>query len=300
MGSQTAAGQNVSDPARRLPRMRRPGQPTPPMVPDALGRAINRTDRLDALTRELRDAGKQGRTSAWLAERLGVSARTVKRDIAALQQTGVPIRASSGPQGGYVMDAAIDYSNRPLTFTADEVLAVVVGLQAVPDQPFGAAARTAVGKLLHALTPEGRADIARLAERVWIRPGEPAAEADDAVREAISTAVRERQLVLLDYQPAEGPPRLIKQVEPLGFAHSLGHWFVLAWSRDDDGGRWFRLDWIAAAQPTHERFEPRDVREVFGTTPAQPSAADTAADTAAGTQSGTQSGTRADAATPTT
>lgn len=271
MGSQAAAGHDVSDPTRRLPRMRRPGQPSTPLVPDALGRAVNRTNRLDALTRELRDAGKQGRTSAWLAERLGVSARTVKRDIAALQQTGVPIRASSGPQGGYVMDAAIDYTNRPLTFTADEVLAVVVGLQAVPDQPFAAAARTAVAKLLHAMTPEGRADISPLAERVWIRPGEPAAAGDDTVREVITAAVRQRHLVLLDYQPAEGPPRLIRQVEPLGFAHSLGQWFVLAWCRDDDGGRWFRLDWITAAQATHERFEPRDVREVFGSTPAQPS-----------------------------
>lgn len=260
MGSQATA--QDSDTSSRLPRMRRPGQQPTPLVPDALGRAVHRSNRLETLTKELRAAGKQGRTSAWLAERLGVSARTVKRDVAALQQAGVPIRASSGPQGGYVMDDAP--ANLPLTLTADEALAIVVGLQAVPDQPFASAARAAVVKLLQTLTPDGRAEVSRLAERVWIRPGEPSPSADESVRDVLTQAIRQRNLVLLDYQPPEGPPTLIRQVEPLGFAHSFGHWFVLAWCREDDAGRWFRLDRVTAAQRTHEMFEPRDVREVFG------------------------------------
>lgn len=256
----------------RLPHPRRPGLPPSTQVSDALGRAVNRSSRLDTLTKELRAAGGQGRTSSWLADRLGVSARTIKRDVMALQQAGVPIRATSGPQGGYVIDPT---GQRPLTLTADEALAAVVGLQAVPDQPFAPARSSAVAKILRAVAPERRAEVAQLADRVWIRPGEPPAASDGPIRQVLTDALRDRRVVLIDHEPADrtdaeagadGATAAVTatvQVEPLGFAHSRGQWFVLAWSRDDDAGRWFPLDHIRAAQSTHETFEPRDVREVF-------------------------------------
>jgi predicted DNA-binding transcriptional regulator YafY len=268
MGSQATAQQNDPGTDRQLPRPRRPGGPPTPLVPDALGRAVNRTDRLDALTHELREAGRHGRTSAWLAERLGVSARTVKRDVTALQQAGVPIRASSGPQGGYVID-----SNGPhhhsLALTADETLAVIVGLQAVSDQPLAKAGRSAMSKILTLLSQEQRADVDGLANRIWIRPGEVIADPDESIREVLVRATRDHQVVLIDYEPDKSPPTLTRQVEPLGFAHSHGSWFFLAWCRDEKAGRWFRLDHITAVEATHETFTPRDIRGVFTPTPEQ-------------------------------
>ncbi|PZF83037.1 helix-turn-helix transcriptional regulator [Jiangella anatolica] len=276
MGSQgqATAQHDTTEAPSRLPRMRRPAGPAGPPartpsarrgpVPADTGRA-SRSIRLDSLARELHAAGRQGRTSSWLAERLGVSARTVKRDVIALQQSGVPIRASSGPQGGYVIDQA---GQRNLTLTPDEALAIVVGLQAVPDQPFAAAGAAAAAKVLRAVPPDRRAEVTDVAERIWIRPGEPAPEADDGVRSVLATAIREHRVVLLDHAPADdGEVALTEQVEPLGFAHSRGAWFVLAWSREADAGRWFQLDHVSAAQPTHETFQPRDVREIFRPVP---------------------------------
>ncbi|WP_298329154.1 HTH domain-containing protein [Haloactinopolyspora sp.] len=260
MGSQGAtARRDRAQTARSVPRMRRPASP---LVPEALGRAVNRSDRLDALTRELRAAGGDGRTSAWLAERLGVSARTVKRDVTALQQAGVPIKAASGPQGGYSLADVPGAGSGGLT--TDEAIAVVVALQATPDQPFAAAGRGAVSKILRSLSPGERAEVARVAERIWIRPGEPTPTAEDTVRDVLTRAARECRVVVLDYDPGDGSAALTLQVESLGFAHSRGQWFALMWCRELEGGRWLRLDQIAAVQLTHETYEPRDVRDVFG------------------------------------
>ena len=56
---------------------------------------MNRTDRLHALSEELRRAGQHGRTAARLAGWLEVSTRTIKRDVAALQQAGLPVWSPS-------------------------------------------------------------------------------------------------------------------------------------------------------------------------------------------------------------
>ena len=283
MGSQgqATAQHDTTDAPSRLPRMRRSAEtpPAPRRAPsgprpspggtrpgpgDTGGRA-SRSTRLDSLVRELHAAGRQGRTSSWLAERLGVSARTVKRDVIALQQAGVPIRASSGPQGGYVIDQS---GQRALSLTPDEALAIVVGLQAVPDQPFAAAGASAAAKVLRAVPPDRRADVTAVAERIWIRPGEPEPPHDDAVRTVLADAIRDHRVVLLDHAVAGDGETLTEQVEPLGFAHSLGAWFVLVWSRESDAGRWLQLDHVSAAQPTHETFTPRDVREIFRPVPA--------------------------------
>lgn len=60
---------------------------------------MNRTDRLYALTEELRRVAPRARTARQLADRFEVSVRTIERDLSALQQSGVPIWASTGPSG---------------------------------------------------------------------------------------------------------------------------------------------------------------------------------------------------------
>ncbi|MEV7965581.1 WYL domain-containing protein [Sphaerisporangium sp. NPDC088356] len=65
---------------------------------------MNRTDRLHALIQELRAISPRCRSARELSARLGVSVRTVERDISALQQSGMPIYAEAGASGGYVID----------------------------------------------------------------------------------------------------------------------------------------------------------------------------------------------------
>ncbi|NKY39299.1 HTH domain-containing protein, partial [Cellulomonas septica] len=67
---------------------------------------MNRTDRLYAMAEELRRVGPRGTTSARLARLFEVTARTVKRDVSALQQAGLPVVAQAGAGGGYVLVGA--------------------------------------------------------------------------------------------------------------------------------------------------------------------------------------------------
>ena len=65
---------------------------------------VKRKDRLAALEDDLRSAAPDPRTAPSLAERFGVSVRTIERDLVELQRSGVPIWARPGPLGGYTVD----------------------------------------------------------------------------------------------------------------------------------------------------------------------------------------------------
>jgi len=90
--------------------------------------AMNRTDRLYALVEELRAVAPRVRSVRWLAQRFEVHARTIERDLSALQQAGVPIWATPGRHGGYALDPRM--SLPPLNFTPAEAAAIAVAMAA--------------------------------------------------------------------------------------------------------------------------------------------------------------------------
>ena len=110
---------------------------------------MNRTDRLYALVEELRACAPRRRSARELALLYEVSARTIERDIGALQQAGVPIYADAGRSGGYTVDKSLTLP--PLNFSPAEVVAVAVALAQVNVGPFEGAARSAVRKIVAAM-----------------------------------------------------------------------------------------------------------------------------------------------------
>jgi predicted DNA-binding transcriptional regulator YafY len=223
---------------------------------------VNRTERLYAIAEELRSAGPAGRTSRWLAQRLEVSVRTVKRDVDALLQAGVPIWAQAGPGGGYVLDAAGTLP--PLNVTAAEAAAIAVALAALPALPFAADARSALSKVLAAM-PEAERDRAEaIAGRLWLRA--PEQPPRPAVARVLDEAVRGRLVVALRYTSADGA-ETERTVEPVALAATRGHWYLLAWCRWRRAPRWFRTDRITTAHLTTERAPEHDAATMFGTPP---------------------------------
>ncbi len=223
---------------------------------------MNRTDRLFGIVTELRLAGNNGRTSQSLAELFEISPRTIKRDITALQEAGLPIWSTPGPGGGYrIFNTATD--DVDLTLTTTEAAAIAVALRSPSDLPFATEARTALNKVLASLSIEERADVDDLVGRIWTRrPPRP--------RHAriIDQAIQDRLVVSIDYRGADEHPTT-RDVDPLQLALTAGHWYLVGFCRLRSAGRWFRLDRITSARLTTETAEDHDIAAVIGTPPAE-------------------------------
>jgi predicted DNA-binding transcriptional regulator YafY len=222
---------------------------------------VNRTDRLYALVEELRAVAPRARTAYQLAERFEVSVRTIERDILALQESGVPIWATPGPGGGYAADPAMTLP--PLNLSAQEATAIAVALAASGPIPFAGAARTALHKLVVAMSAASRNDARELVGRIHLLRQRGELDATPVVR-AVEDAVAERRVLELDYTDRTGQRTERRLVEPYGLAGAEHHWYLMAWCRLRDGGRTFRLDRIRAARVTGEAVPPRELHEVAG------------------------------------
>lgn len=224
---------------------------------------MNRTDRLYAIVETLRAASSLGRTCAWLAERFEVSTRTIKRDIRALVEAGVPVVSFDGRGAGYSLHR--NASLPPLAFTGGEAIAIAIALAAEPQLPFGLDGRAALTKVVAAMTPTQKDELGDLAHRVWMRVPTPRARPTSA--RTIDEAIRQKNVVLIDYVDGRGNRTSGRPIEPMALARTFGHWYVLAWCRRQRAGRWFRLDRIPRARPTREAVRERSLTDVFGEPP---------------------------------
>jgi predicted DNA-binding transcriptional regulator YafY len=223
---------------------------------------VNRTERLYAIAEELRAAGPSGRTGTWLARRLEVSTRTIKRDIEALLQAGLPLWAQAGPGGGYVLDAAGTLP--PLNVTGAEAAAIAVALAALPELPFAVDGRSALSKVLAAMPDAERERAEDIASRLWLRT--PEQPPRPAVARALDEAVRRRQVVVIGHEDENGA-LTERAVEPVGLAATHGHWYLMAWCRLRTAPRWFRTDRITSAHLTAEAAPAHDAATMFGVPP---------------------------------
>ncbi len=227
---------------------------------------VNRTERLYAIVEELRANGRRGRTAKWLARRFEVSARTIKRDIVALQSAGTPIAGQDGRGGGYQISGD---ALPPITLTSAEAAAIAVALGADLELPFAPDGRSALTKLLRTMSASQKAEVARIAERVWVR----ASSVDwrgttSTCARTIDEAVRRGVAVTIDYEDGAGRLTQRRRIDPLAIARTGGRWYVLGWCYVREAGRWFRFDRIRRATLTRTPVQPRELLQVFGEPPA--------------------------------
>jgi predicted DNA-binding transcriptional regulator YafY len=199
---------------------------------------VRRADRLFLIVHQLR--GRRVTPARRLAAALGVSLRTVYRDVADLQLAGVPIEGEAGL--GYALRKGSDVP--PLMFTREELEALVVGArftEAFAGRRLGRAAQQALTKIEAVLPPGLRAR----SERSRILA--PRMEARNELRERLDHlhgAIDERRVVRLGYATPNGAATQ-RDVEPLCLAFWGQAWTLGGWCRLRVDFRNFRLDRIA-------------------------------------------------------
>ena len=219
---------------------------------------MRRADRLFQIVQYLR--GGRLVTAARLAERLEVSERTIYRDIADLQSTGVPIDGEAGI--GYIMRSGFDLP--PLMFTRDEIVALVTGARMVRAWG-GTAMITAAEEALvkiEAVLPE--AERSRVGETKIFSPrvGQPGQAS--ALIDQCEQAIDRKEIVALHYCDENGVVT-DRNVQPLGLWFWGKVWTLVGWCELRDDFRAFRLDRISDLVPTGEiyKLDPESSLEEF-------------------------------------
>jgi predicted DNA-binding transcriptional regulator YafY len=208
-----------------------------------------------------------------LAKRLGVSPRTLRRDVDRLRDLGYPVAAHRGVDGGYQLAAGAALP--PLVVDDEEAVAIAVGLRLAaqgggPGTVAEAAAR-ALAKVSQVMPPRLRRHLEAVAamteSATW---GNDAPVAPDVLA-AAAIACRDAERIRFSYTAASGE-RTRRHVEPHRLVVLDRRWYLVAYDLDRQDWRTFRLDRITpSSQPagrvvatgsveaTGARFRPREV-----------------------------------------
>jgi predicted DNA-binding transcriptional regulator YafY len=209
---------------------------------------------LYALVEELRAVAPRPRSARWLADRFEVSARTVERDISALQQSGVPVYAEPGRTGGYCLDKA--HTLPPVNLTPSEAVAMAVALRRMEDTPFRVTAGAALRKLVAAMQADDAVAAHDLASRIHLLDDAGPAP---AMPQMVADAVQSRRVLRIGYDDRAGAITS-REIEPLGYVGKADQWYLVAWCRLRDALRAFRIDRITSVTATAEVPPRRPLR----------------------------------------
>src|SRR6478752_6296133 len=191
-----------------------------------------------------------------LAGRLGVTERTVRRDVERLRELGYRIESISGSAGGYRLEAGSAVP--PLLLTDDEAVAMAIGLRVAASHRLLSGAETtvtALAKLEQVLPAPLRRRVNALAETVQptgIRAG--AAVSSELLGE-LALATRDHERVRFTYTSASGEA-MTRRVEPHALAPAERHWYLLCWDLERDDWRTFRVDRLSEVEHTRVLFTP--------------------------------------------
>lgn len=192
-----------------------------------------------------------------LAERLGVSDRTLRRDVDKLRALDYPVRAIKGRGGGYRLGDGARLP--PLQLAADEAVAAAIGLSTAASSNVhgvGEAALRALGKLEKILPSRLRGGIEQLGASVVHVPGSAAVE--PSVLVTLAGACLDSFRIRFDYVRGDGTESS-REVEPYRLVTWVGHWYLIAWDLMREDWRTFRVDRLRPRVPLGPRFTPRDL-----------------------------------------
>ncbi|WP_017241567.1 helix-turn-helix transcriptional regulator [Streptomyces sp. SS] len=193
-----------------------------------------------------------------LADRLGVTPRTVRRDVDRLRELGYPVHATPGTGGGYQLGAGAELP--PLLLDDEEAVAVAVGLRAAAGQGvegIGESSVRALAKLEQVLPGRLRRRISALNTFTVPMMRTPKDRVDPAVLTELANACRDGERLRFAYRDHGGASSR-RTVEPHRLVCTERRWYLVAWDLDRGDWRTFRADRIEPKPPHGPRFPPRE------------------------------------------
>jgi len=197
-------------------------------------------------------------TGTELADRLGVTARTVRNDVARLRELGYPVDARPGATGGYRLGTS--GALPPLLLDEEEAVAVAVGLRTAANGSIAGIEETSVralAKLQQVLPARLRHRVAAFRSYALAVPSR-GPQVDPDVLTVIAIACRDHERLRFDYRTHSGAGSR-RSAEPYRLVNDRRRWYLLAWDLERDDWRTFRVDRIVPRPPTGPRFTPREL-----------------------------------------
>ena len=192
-----------------------------------------------------------------LAARLGVTERTVRRDVDRLRELGYRIESLPGVTGGYRLEAGAALP--PLLLSDEEAVAIAVGLRVAATQRLVGGpdtTLTALAKVQQVLPAQLRRRVEAIAGAVQATGVASGSSVPTQVLADLALACRDHERVRFRYTSAAGV-ETARRVEPHVLAPADRHWYLLCWDLDKDDWRTFRVDRLGAVEHTRVRFEPK-------------------------------------------
>ena len=195
-----------------------------------------------------------------LAERLGISTRTLRTDIERLRSLGYPVNAQPGVAGGYRLGAGAELP--PLLLDDDEAVAVAVGLGVAAGGSVAGIGETSVRALvkLEQVLPSRLRHRVRALQVAVVAVGGGGPVVDAGVLTAVAGAIRASERLRFEYTKDDGEVG-VRSTEPHRLVAWGRRWYLVAWDVDRGAWRTFRVDRVVPKVPTGPRFVPRELSE---------------------------------------
>lgn len=210
---------------------------------------------------------RPGITGPQIAERLGVSTRTIRRYVGALQEMGIPVEPTTGRYGGYRLISG--FRLPPLMFSADEAIGLVLAIIAARPQGITSAdhpAERAISKIERVLSPDLARKLNDVRKGVIMPSGlwDPdAAFPDPSVITTLTHAALTDHRIWMRYSRRDGDESA-REVDPYGVVALYGRWYMHGWCHLRKDRRTFRVDRIRRVDLLPHTFERPDDIDALG------------------------------------
>jgi len=215
--------------------------------------AMNRFDRVTSILIQLQS--RKVIKAQDLAERFGVSLRTIYRDIRSLEEAGVPLYGEAGV--GYSM--ADGYRLPPVMFTREEAMALVTAeklIEKLADLESGKSYKEALYKIKSVLKGQEKDLLEEVEERIIVRKklNPFRANSNSKLLPKILASIGQKTVLSINYHSFYKEEKTDRCLEPIGIFYEGGNWHLIAYCRLRGDYRDFRIDRISALQATEEHF----------------------------------------------